>query len=203
MKHLLLLILLLTSMQVSADAYELIDSFYSRFEPAPGEPIDQEALYTFLQQAEVVAAENPGSLEYQTVTAVVRAAWGREQRVRGLGYLRQAQTELEAVIASDPDVMQGFAMSILARLYATVPKWPLSFGDMERATELNQQVLARFPDSPPVVYYVGLTYLDQDQTESGRELLSRLNELPPYCECQAWTAFLRRASSEALAAIEQ
>lgn len=199
MKTLGILVLLLVAPPLCAqDAYSLIDSFYARFEPVPGQALDQDAMAEFLKQTESMAAQNPDSLEYRTATAVVRAAWGRERGVRGLGALKQAREELESVIAVDPDAMGGFAMAVLARLYATVPGRPLGFGDVDHAMELFGQVQARFPDSQPVAYYLGLTYLDHDQAALGRELLSRVESLPPYCDCEAWTAFLRRASSDAL-----
>lgn len=204
MKHVLSFILLLALLScvtnsIAADAYTLIDGFYARFEPEPGTPVDQDALEEYLQEAESQAATNPDSLEYRTAMAVVRAAWARERGVRGLGVLRQAREELESVITLDPDAMQGFAKAILARLYATVPGRPLSFGNKNRGMQLLEEVLTRFPDSSPVIYYAGLTFLEQDREARGRELLSQLESAPTFCDCPAWATFLARAATSALA----
>ena len=46
----LLLLLFCTPPLFAQDAYALIDSFYARFEPVPGQALDQEAMAEFLSR---------------------------------------------------------------------------------------------------------------------------------------------------------
>lgn len=185
-----ILLLLVTSFAM-ANPYDFLERYYGQFESSDSRSIDRMALESLLAEADLAAARNPESLEYKTASAVIRAGLAKVRGVRGLGDLRQARNLLEDVIEADAGTMNGFATALLARLYSTVPGWPVSFGDKDHAYQLFQLLYPEYPDSLPVVYYKGLFESDQGNDQAALALLKKAQRLPDFCECTHWMEIMR------------
>lgn len=76
----------------------------------------------------------------------------------GLGALtlaKSAKKDLEQALKIDPGALQGSAYTSLGTLYASVPGWPLGFGDSAKAEQLLKQALAANPDGIDSNYFYG------------------------------------------------
>jgi hypothetical protein len=118
--------------------------------------------------------------------------------MRGLPALKVAKRDLERSIALDSTWYGGYARAFLARLYLTVPRWPIAFGSGTKGTALLAEVLKDSPDSLAGHLYEGLRLKgDRRLTEAyGHLEFAVTAELA--CECPSWQRYLQQQAAAEL-----
>jgi tetratricopeptide (TPR) repeat protein len=99
----------------------------------------------------------------------------------GLGalkYAKQARSDLEKVVNSRPDVLDGAAVTSLAVLYARAPGWPIGFGDDDRARELLEQAIAINPQGIDPNYFMADFLIENGEADQARAYLDRALKAP-------------------------
>ncbi|MBJ7262425.1 MAG: tetratricopeptide repeat protein [Burkholderiaceae bacterium] len=141
---------------------------------------DREAAFKALA---VTAAElvqtHPGRAEAHTWLGIALASEGRANG--GLGVLtvvRQARDAFEKARGIDPKVMGGAVYYGLGGLYANVPRWPIGFGDKERAETLFKEAIAVSPDGLDSNYYYADFLIAQKRPKEARPYLERALQAP-------------------------
>ncbi len=140
------------------------------------QPEDRQAdLYRELAvQARQVAKANPNlaaALIWEAI--VVSSEAGVRGGLGGLSLAKEARALLEESLKLDEKSLNGSAYTSLATLYAKVPRWPLGFGDKEKAEALFRKSLAVNPDGIDPNFFYGEYLIDQDRVAEGRRYLEK------------------------------
>lgn len=139
-----------------------------------------EAYHALAAQAHEVSAANPNSaaaLVWEGIILSSEAGAGG-----GLGALskaKEARRLLEESLKLDEAALQGSAYTSLGTLYAKVPRWPVGFGNRERAEEMFLKALAINPDGIDPNFFYGEYLLDRGQLTEARQHLETALKAPP------------------------
>ncbi|SFD27313.1 hypothetical protein [Massilia yuzhufengensis] len=107
-------------------------------------------------QAEQMAAREPGSAELLVWYAIVESSYaGARGGLGALKYVEHARKSLEQALAIDPRVLDGSAYTSLGSLYYQVPRWPIGFGNDQKAQEFLKKGLAVNPDGIDPNFFYG------------------------------------------------
>ena len=142
--------------------------------------VDRETAFKALVvTATELARSHPKRAEAHTWLGIALASEGRANG--GLGALtvvRQARDAFEKARAIDPEVMGGAVYYGLGGLYANVPRWPIGFGDKERAETLFKEAVAVAPDGLDSNYYYADFLIAQQRPKEARHFLERTLQAP-------------------------
>jgi tetratricopeptide (TPR) repeat protein len=145
------------------------------------QPEDRQAdLYRDLAaQAKQLSRNNPNlaaALIWEAI--VVSSEAGVRGGLGGLSLAKEARALLEESLKLDEKSLNGSAYTSLATLYAKVPRWPLGFGDKEKAEALFRKSLAVNPDGIDPNFFYGEYLIDQDRVAEGRRYLEKALAAP-------------------------
>lgn len=146
------------------------------------QPEDRQAdLYRDLAaQAKQLSRNNPNlaaALIWEAI--VVSSEAGVRGGLGGLSLAKEARALLEESLKLDEKSLNGSAYTSLATLYAKVPRWPLGFGDKEKAEALFKKSLAVNPDGIDPNFFYGEYLIAQDRVAEGRRHLEKALAAPP------------------------
>ncbi|HOI53132.1 MAG TPA: TRAP transporter TatT component family protein, partial [Azonexus sp.] len=146
------------------------------------QPEDRQAdLYRDLAaQAKQLSRNNPNlaaALIWEAI--VVSSEAGVRGGLGGLSLAKEARALLEESLKLDEKSLNGSAYTSLATLYAKVPRWPLGFGDKEKAEALFRKSLAVNPDGIDPNFFYGEYLIAQDRVAEGRRHLEKALAAPP------------------------
>lgn len=125
-------------------------------------------------QANQIARNNPNlasALIWEAI--VVSSEAGVRGGLGGLSLAKEAKALLEESLKLDEKSLNGSAYTSLATLYAKVPRWPLGFGNKEKAEELFRKSLSVNPDGIDPNFFYGEYLIDQDRVAEGRRYLEK------------------------------
>ena len=145
-------------------------------------PEQQQAdLYRDLAaQAKQISRSNPNlasALIWEAI--VVSSEAGVRGGLGGLSLAKEAKALLEESLKLDEKSLNGSAYTSLATLYAKVPRWPLGFGNQDKAQELFRKSLLVNPDGIDPNFFYGEYLIDQDRVSEGRRYLEKALAAPP------------------------
>lgn len=179
-----------------AYAEHLLEEYYLlRFDIAHDAEPDVSHLLILAEQA---CHKHPNDADAWLSVGVLRAAHAKSLGFRGLSALKQARRDLERSIELDASWMGGYAKAFLARLYLTVPSWPLSFGSDKTGSALLDQVLLNAPSSLPGNLYEGLRLKGQQKSDAAARHLRLAASVKLACACPSWQRYLREQAQTAL-----
>lgn len=146
------------------------------------QPEDRQAdLYRDLAaQAKQLSRTHPNlaaALIWEAI--VVSSEAGVRGGLGGLSLAKEAKALLEESLKLDEKSLNGSAYTSLATLYAKVPRWPLGFGDKDKAEALFRKSLAVNPDGIDPNFFYGEYLIDQDKVAEGRRYLEKALVAPP------------------------
>ena len=184
----------------SANAEHLLNEFYKQ--QLNADAANKQAIADLLKRADQVVTGGSNSADAWLVVGVIRAAYAKQLGVSGLSELKQARDALNKSISIDPSWQDGYAKAFLARLYATVPGWPISFGNKKRAFGMMKEVLSANPTSLAANLYEGQRLLEAGEIEMARKRLSVVTDATLPCDCAAWSDALREQARQALVTLD-
>jgi tetratricopeptide (TPR) repeat protein len=107
-------------------------------------------------QAQAFTQERPTAAEAWIWNGIVVSSWaGAEGGLGALGKAKQSKAMLEKALELEPTAMQGSAYTSLAALYDRVPRWPIGFGDVDKADALLHDALRINPNGIDSLYFWG------------------------------------------------
>jgi hypothetical protein len=193
------LILLLAGLAAAqAHPEPVVEEYYRRAASVDADDVGADVIADLLARAGQRREAEPDSADAWLASGILRATYARSLGIKGLRELELARTELRRSTALDGDWMDGYAEAFLARLYATVPGWPISFGSDRQATRLLAEVVGRKPRSLAGNLYEGMRLLDEGERAQAAIRLKIARKGGLDCECPHWSATLRAQASEAL-----
>ncbi len=89
-------------------------------------------------------------------------------------HLSRLVKALEIAVELSPDVDRGGPYRALGLLYLMAPPWPQSIGDTDKALELLQQAVDRFPDHPLNQLFYAKALWEIQQEEARAAITERL-----------------------------
>lgn len=110
---------------------------------------------------------------------IVSSEAGARGGLGALSLAKQARKLLEESLKLDEGAMNGSAYTSLGTLYAKVPRWPVGFGDKERAEKLFQKALEINPQGIDANFFYGEYLVEHDRVAEGRTHLERALAAPP------------------------
>ena len=190
--------LMLVCLDTAAEG--LVEEYYRR--ATSGDAADRKVLADLLSRAETFRAAHPQDPDAWLTAGLIRAAYAKQLGVKGLSQLEKARQDLEGSIARDSGWRDGYAKAFLARLYMTVPPWPIAFGNDERAASLLREVVESHPASLAGNLYEGLRLLKSRRREEAAIRLEIADHAQMDCECPYWTGSLHSLAREGLVTIQ-
>lgn len=104
---------------------------------------------------------------------VVSSEAGARGGLGALSLAKEAKKLLEESLKLDEKALNGSAYTSLATLYVKVPRWPIGFGDKDKAEELFRKSLAINPTGIDPNFFYGEYLIDEDRVTEGRRYLER------------------------------
>ncbi len=125
-------------------------------------------------KAHQVTTANPGRAEPMVWEAIILSSYAKfEGGLGALGKARAARDLLERAEKIQPDVLDGSIYTSLGSLYYKVPRWPIGFGDKEKAREYLEKAVRLNPNGIDANYFYGDFLLGQGEYSKAREFLEK------------------------------
>lgn len=130
-------------------------------------------------KAHRLSQEHPNLAAAMVWEAIVLSSEaGARGGMGGLSLAKEARTLLEESLKLDEKTLNGSAYTSLGTLYAKVPRWPIGFGDKEKAEELFKKSLVINPNGIDPNFFYGEYLIDQDRIAEGRRYLEKALAAP-------------------------
>jgi tetratricopeptide (TPR) repeat protein len=140
----------------------------------------QEAAYdALLVKANQLSTQFPNTTELLFWQAIIIAARAEQQDgFTALQAIHKSRDLLQLAIKSNPETANGSAYVTLATLYYMVPKWPIAFGDTEKAEQMFQAALKINPNGIDTNYFYGDFLLAHNQATEAQKYFERALSAP-------------------------
>lgn len=182
---------------INNEATSFVNQYYSQFEV--DEDIKIEELEKLLEEAERSRDQNLQSSAAWFAVGLIRAGYAKNVGgLKGLSQLKKANKELSKSIELNEATLDEAARAVLARLYISVPKWPLAFGDKGRGLELLEDLIKTNPNNKLALFYLGQHWQEEHQFDTAKDFFTRSIASPMPCKCNSWRAYLEETSAAIL-----
>ncbi|MBM4206554.1 MAG: hypothetical protein FJ190_00615 [Gammaproteobacteria bacterium] len=140
----------------------------------------QQAAYeALLNQTAKLSDENPQSSELLFWQAILLASNAELQDgFTALKAIHKARDLLQKSISINPQTANGSAYVTLGTLYYMVPKWPIAFGDDEKAEEMFQSALKINPTGIDTNYFYGDFLLAANSQQEAQQYFEKAIDAP-------------------------
>ena len=140
----------------------------------------QEAAYdALLAKANQLSTQFPNTTEPLFWQAIIIATRAEQQDgFTALQAIHKSRDLLQLAIKINPETANGSAYVTLATLYYMVPKWPIAFGDTEKAEQLFQAALKINPNGIDTNYFYGDFLLAHNQPTEAQKYFEKALSAP-------------------------
>jgi tetratricopeptide (TPR) repeat protein len=152
------------------------------------------------KEAAVVVDRNPGNVEpllWDGIITSEEAAMA--SLIHKLGLATSARKLFERAEEIDGPGPKGAVAMSLGVIYYRVPRFPMGFGDIDKARHYLETAIALDPNGLDANYFYGDFLLKRGEVEKGKATLTHALEAPPDTDRPVWDAG-RRAEVRALLA---
>ena len=141
---------------------------------------EQEKAYQALMQtAARVRDQYADRAEPEIWYGIIVASYaGAKGGFGALSLVKDARSALEHALQLDPKALSGSAYTSLGSLYYQVPRWPIGFGDDEKARKLLDKAMALNPNGIDPNYFLGDYLYRQRDFDGARVALERALRAP-------------------------
>jgi tetratricopeptide (TPR) repeat protein len=139
-----------------------------------------ERYHALALEARKLVETNPDMAEALIWEGIVLSSEaGAKGGLGALSLAKEARDRLEAARSLNEAALNGSAYTSLATLYAKVPRWPIGFGDMERAESYFKKSLGINPDGIDPNYFYGEFLVDNNRVAEARPFLEKALKAAP------------------------
>jgi tetratricopeptide (TPR) repeat protein len=111
--------------------------------------------------------------------AIIESSYaGAKGGLGALSLCREARGNLEAALKLDPKALDGSAYTSLGTLYYKVPRFPLGFGDDEKAEQLLKTALELNPAGIDPNYFYAEFLFEHDRYQEALQYVARAAKAP-------------------------
>ena len=170
----------LAAAQEAAEPYQQFQHAWEQAQYNKDGDAREAALASLAESVRKASAAAPEDLKLKTWAGIIIASYaGAKGGIGALSLAKEAKADYEVVIAKDPSILKGSALTSLGVLYYKVPGWPLGFGDEERAEFMLKRGLNLNPDGIDSNYFYG-DYLDaQGKKQEAKVYLDKALKAAP------------------------
>jgi tetratricopeptide (TPR) repeat protein len=137
------------------------------------------AYLKLLGEAERLSANLPNRAEPIFWQAVIKATMADHlDAIGAINSVKEAHDLLLTAIQIDPNTMDGSAYVTLGTLYYMTPKWPIAFGDDNKAKQMLETGLKINPKGIDANYFYGDFLLSKGQTSKAIEYFKKAIDAP-------------------------
>ncbi|OIQ78252.1 tetratricopeptide repeat protein [mine drainage metagenome] len=130
-------------------------------------------------KAHQLTIANPGRAEPMVWESIILSSYAKfEGGLGALGKVKAARDLLEQAEKIQPDVLNGSIYTSLGSLYDKVPRWPIGFGDKQKARAYLEKAVQVNPDGIDSNYFYGDFLLGQGEYDKAREYLEKALSAP-------------------------
>ncbi|MDH4172942.1 MAG: hypothetical protein OEZ09_00065 [Betaproteobacteria bacterium] len=139
----------------------------------------EQAYQALMQTASAVRTKYADRAEPEIWYGIIVASYaGAKGGFGALSLAKDAKSALEHALQLNPKALSGSAYTSLGSLYYQVPRWPIGFGDDDKARALLGQALALNPDGIDPNYFLGDYLYRQRDFDGARAALERALKAP-------------------------
>lgn len=163
-----------------------------------------DAYAAVIAESDRVARDFPNKAEPMIWQAIVLASAAKAEG--GFGALHKAKQARDLLLAAekiDANALDGSLYSTLGSLYANVPRWPIGFGDKDKAAEYLKKAVAIDPAGIDSNYFYADLLADEGEYADAAAHLKRAIAAPPRPGREDADAGRRREAEALLAKITQ
>ncbi len=114
----------------------------------------EDAFEALITRSDAALGSNPTSAEVLIWDGIIKSSFaGAKGGLGALSLAKQARVSLEAALEVDDQALSGSAYTSLGTLYASVPGWPVGFGNDKKAAKMLQKALEINPDGIDSNYF--------------------------------------------------
>jgi len=183
MTMMIALLLLLAPGARAADGHALVEPLQARwaeikYQLPEGAHAEEYALLG--KRAHALSEANPNVPEVLIWEAIIAASEaGARGGLGALSLVKQARRLLEESLKLDEGALNGSAYTSLGTLYAKVPRWPIGFGNRDKAEAMFARSLALNPDGIDPNYFYGEYLVERKRVAEARRHLEKALAAPP------------------------
>lgn len=139
-----------------------------------------EQYHQLAQEARKLVDANQGVAEVLIWEGIVLSSEaGAKGGLGALSLAKEARDRLETARTLNESALNGSAYTSLATLYAKVPRWPVGFGDKERAENYFKKSLSINPEGIDPNFFYGEFLIDNSRAAEARPYLEKALKAPP------------------------
>lgn len=187
------------------DPLQFIEDYYANIHSIDNKAEKPKQLETLLKElgVEEISSKKNVTAEQLLAKGILTAAYAEIRGMKGLGDLKKAREYLIKSYEKDPNLLDGYAQAFLARLYCTLPGWPISWGSKKECKSLLAKTLDTNKSGLAINLYYGLYELDQGEATKAHSHLSSATKAPfPKVKYPLWHATLSLQIEDALNTIK-
>ncbi|GAB1258552.1 hypothetical protein NBRC116494_30540 [Aurantivibrio plasticivorans] len=157
----------------TSDPLLYIEAYYREIHPLDDEKLKRNTLKGLLDeisQAPKISNDNPA--KYFLSMGLLTAAYAETRGMKGLGDLKRARGYLMESITQDQDLLDGYAQAFLARLFCTLPGWPISWGNQKECNLQLETGLKNHSTGLAINLYSGLREIEDHKPHRAIDFLS-------------------------------
>jgi tetratricopeptide (TPR) repeat protein len=125
-------------------------------------------------KAHQTSAANPGRPEPLVWEAIILSSYAKfAGGLTALDKVKASRDLLEQAEKIQPDVLNGSIYTSLGSLYYRVPRWPIAFGNKQKAREYLDKAIKVNPDGIDPNYFYGDFLMEQGEYPKAKEYLEK------------------------------
>ena len=140
----------------------------------------EEAFEALITRSDAAVSSNPTSAEVLIWDGIIKSSFaGAKGGLGALSLAKQARVSLEEALKVDDQALGGSAYTSLGTLYASVPGWPVGFGNSKKAAEMLQKALEINPHGIDSNYFYADYLLQEKQFDKAEKYLLKAQNAAP------------------------
>ena len=140
----------------------------------------EKAFDALIARSDAAVSGNPKSADLLIWDGIIKSSFaGAKGGLGALSLAKAARDSLEAALKLDDQALDGSAYTSLGTLYASVPGWPVGFGNDKKAAKMLQKAIEINPDGIDSNYFYADYLLQEKQYKKAEEYLLKAQNAAP------------------------
>ena len=140
----------------------------------------ERAFEALIAGSDAAVSSNPKSADLLIWDGIIKSSFaGAKGGLGALSLAKAARDSLEAALKVDDQALNGSAYTSLGTLYASVPGWPVGFGNDKKAAKMLQKAIEINPDGIDSNYFYADYLLQEKQYKKAEEYLLKAQNAAP------------------------
>ena len=140
----------------------------------------EKAFEALITRSDAAVSSNPKSADLLIWDGIIKSSFaGAKGGLGALSLAKAARDSLEAALKVDDQALDGSAYTSLGTLYASVPGWPVGFGNDKKAAKMLQKAIELNPDGIDSNYFYADYLLQEKQYKKAEEYLLKAQNAAP------------------------